>query len=387
MGKGVTMSRWIVGMTLGMGIAMSSAGGLVARADDAPKKDDTKKEAAAETPLADRLKQDADNLQLLNEYMSKSLQEVFALLAENPDKADKKLDEMKSLLDSLMPQANESKQLLTRAKSAVPFYREQVELARTSLDELKAKVSENAEDAVVLRRYVSKLTAEINKLSQSNPDEAEKVLTSGREFLKSIREKVRNESLAKQVEQSDRALVNLQRSIDSAKKIAALVGKDAAALDVEAWVNGSPLTDADLKGKVVLLDFWAVWCGPCIATFPHLREWQEKYSDKGLVIVGLTRYYNFMWDEAAGRAVQANSQQSPADEQKMLEKFAAHHNLGHRFAVQRKEGKLDEYYGVRGIPHVVVIDQQGKVRMIRVGSGDKNAKDIGGLIEELLAKK
>ena len=45
------------------------------------------------------------------------------------------------------------------------------------------------------------------------------------------------------------------------------------------------------------------------------------------------------------------------------------------------------YYGVSGIPHVVVIDQAGKVRMVRVGSGDKNAKDIGDLLEQLLAVK
>ena len=96
-------------------------------------------------------------------------------------------------------------------------------------------------------------------------------------------------------------LIRLGSSIERAKRLAALVGKDATPLEAEAWVNGTPLADADLKGKVVLLDFWAVWCGPCIATFPHLREWQEKYADKGLVIVGLTDYYNFTWDEAAGR--------------------------------------------------------------------------------------
>ena len=70
-------------------------------------------------------------------------------------------------------------------------------------------------------------------------------------------------------------------------------------LAVKNWVNGTQLTDADRKGKVVLLDFWAVWCGPCIATFPHLREWNEKYADKGLVVIGLThKDYGFVWDEA-----------------------------------------------------------------------------------------
>ena len=51
--------------------------------------------------------------------------------------------------------------------------------------------------------------------------------------------------------------------------------------------------DSDvLKAEMpVLVDFWAVWCGPCIATFPHLREWHDKYADKGFEIIGYTSYY------------------------------------------------------------------------------------------------
>ena len=59
--------------------------------------------------------------------------------------------------------------------------------------------------------------------------------------------------------------------------------------------------------------------------------------------------------------------------------------IEHRFGIQG-DNDTSEFYGVTGIPHVVVIDQQGKVRMMRVGSGDKNAQDIGGLLAELLDK-
>jgi thiol-disulfide isomerase/thioredoxin len=82
------------------------------------------------------------------------------------------------------------------------------------------------------------------------------------------------------------------RRVASEQARMALIGQPAFPLETAAWVNGDPLTDADLKGKVVLLDFWAVWCGPCIACFPHLRDWHEKYADRGLVIVGLTKYYS-----------------------------------------------------------------------------------------------
>lgn len=239
-----------------------------------------------------------------------------------------------------------------------------------------------------IRNYVNGELRRIFSLASSDPDAADKELATLKEFLATI--KPDDEEAKKLMQSAMDSFPQFQRSIDNSRKLLTLVGKDAESLEagkIEAWVNGAPLTDADLKGKVVLLDFWAVWCGPCIATFPHLKEWNEKYADKGLVMIGLTNYYNFKWDDDKGRASRSQEKVSAEDEQKMLEKFAEHHELKHRFAVQAKDSTLSEYYAVSGIPHVVVIDQEGKVRMIKVGSGDENAKAIGGLLDELLADK
>ena len=78
-------------------------------------------------------------------------------------------------------------------------------------------------------------------------------------------------------------------------------GKLAPDFEVKT-VDDQTIKLSDFAGKYVLLDFWAVWCGPCIATFPHLIEWDEQYRDKGLVIIGLTNYYEYRWDEQAGQA-------------------------------------------------------------------------------------
>lgn len=73
-----------------------------------------------------------------------------------------------------------------------------------------------------------------------------------------------------------------------ASRIASLVGKPAPELDhVKAWKNSPPVRLADLRGKVVLLDFWGTWCGPCIGAMPELMATYDRYKDKGLVVIAI----------------------------------------------------------------------------------------------------
>jgi thiol-disulfide isomerase/thioredoxin len=177
----------------------------------------------------------------------------------------------------------------------------------------------------------------------------------------------------------DRMLQSLEMEL----KRAELVGQNAMPLQADVFVNGTPITDEELKGKVVLLDFWAVWCGPCIATFPHLREWQEKYGDKGLVIIGVTNYYKYDWDDENKR-IKSDKELTPENEQKAMVRFAEHHNLKHRFMVTPSGSTFSKDYAVSGIPQAVLIDKEGKIRMIKVGSGDANAHALDEMIKELL---
>ncbi len=171
---------------------------------------------------------------------------------------------------------------------------------------------------------------------------------------------------------------------------AALVGKPAPGLSGDFAINGKPTKLADLKGKVVLLDFWAVWCGPCVATFPHLRDWNKEFKDKGLEIVGVTSYYErFKFDKDAGKLQRSTDKLSKDQEQSMLKDFVAHHKLDYLIMPLSRDDwkKLSDEYKVEGIPQAVLIDRKGIVRMVKVGSGEENAKALEAEIKKLIAEK
>jgi thiol-disulfide isomerase/thioredoxin len=252
------------------------------------------------------------------------------------------------------------------------------------LAELLAAAKEHTGDVPLVVAAIDNYSSAAGELSRKNAYTAEKLLASIKEFAAKLETK--DDVIAGRLDNLERMAASLERAITAGKVHADLLGKDALPLTAEAWVNGAPISADELKGKVVLLDFWAVWCGPCIATFPHLREWQEKYADKGLVIIGVTRYYKYGWNDEAKRPERAE-ELSPEDEQAAMIKFALHHQLTHRFMVTPADSKLQAGYGVTGIPQAVLIDRAGKVRLIRVGSGEANARDLDRLLAELIEDK
>jgi thiol-disulfide isomerase/thioredoxin len=143
---------------------------------------------------------------------------------------------------------------------------------------------------------------------------------------------------------------------------ATLVDKLAPRLQAEEWIGSEPLALDKLKGKVVLLDFWATWCKPCIDQFPIMRQWQEKFGPNGLVIIGMTDHSSQTSEEVRA--------------------FVAKWKLPWAVAIDaRSRTQMD--FGVSPIPHTFLIDRLGILRMSHVGGTD--LPSIEPRIEALLA--
>lgn len=139
------------------------------------------------------------------------------------------------------------------------------------------------------------------------------------------------------------------------------------------WIDQSPTKLADLRGHVVLLDFWAPWCGPCRATFPRLQKWHESYKDKGLVILGLTTFEGLV----------EGKQLTHPQELAYLRDFKKKFNLPYGFAVSESRDN-DRNYSVSSIPTTFLIDRRGVVRFISVGSSDLESTALNKMIKRLI---
>ena len=129
-------------------------------------------------------------------------------------------------------------------------------------------------------------------------------------------------------------------------------------------VSGKKHTNASLKGKVVLLDFWATWCGPCKKASPVMQSLHTKYGSKGLVVVGANT-----WEQGDNKGSAARG-------------YAKEHGYSYTFTYGNDN--LAKSLGIEGIPTMILIDKSGKVSYVQVGFDPSLESKLEGLIKPLL---
>ncbi|MDX1762036.1 MAG: TlpA disulfide reductase family protein, partial [Christiangramia sp.] len=165
----------------------------------------------------------------------------------------------------------------------------------------------------------------------------------------------------------EEALANQRRELEKD-----MLNEDAPSFKLKD-LEGNEIALADLKGKTVILDFWATWCGPCKMSFPGMQDAVEKYADNENVEF----LFINTWEQGENREQDVSNF---IDENN----YSFHVLMDELVAEGNRDFTVVSEYGISGIPTKIIIGPEGKIKFRKVGYEGNNAKllqEIGLMIE------
>lgn len=278
-----------------------------------------------------------------------------------------RLAEAESERAAISPQAFNAKEVMAAAAMRLAIaYTQAGQLERALQEQEKAYDAARESGLIPLTWKAARALAELYTALGKGEE--------GRALLLRLREELQRQLLWAEGE----ALQMLTRTIsqiESTLAQLALIGKPAPEITVAKWIEESPVRLADLRGRVVALEFWAAWCPDCRGLIPHLRTWAARYEKEGLKILAVTRYYGFNGREV-GRA-------SKEEEERFLAEFKRLRELPYGTAIDEDQRSFDTYH-VTWVPTIALIDRAGRIRYIF--TWNENPSLCAWMINQLLSE-
>ena len=159
----------------------------------------------------------------------------------------------------------------------------------------------------------------------------------------------------------------LVRTFDSSTEYKSSESAAAPELAPGDWINSEPLKLSDLRGRVVLIDFWTFGCYNCRNTLPYLKNWNARYREKGLTIIGV-------------HSPEFDEEKDVANLRRQISSLGIGYPV-----VTDNDFKTWNAYKVEAWPTVFLLDKQGRIRFMHVGEGAYDETER--LIQQLLAEK
>jgi len=153
-------------------------------------------------------------------------------------------------------------------------------------------------------------------------------------------------------------------SVEYKRSESAAAAPELAAGD---WINTAPLKLDELRGRVVLIEFWTFGCYNCQNTVPFVKRWDERYREKGLTVIGV-------------HSPEFDEERDVAHLRQAVSSLGIHYPV-----VTDNDYKTWTAYKVEAWPTVFLLDKQGRIRWMRVGEGDYDQAER--MIQTLLAEK
>jgi thiol-disulfide isomerase/thioredoxin len=150
------------------------------------------------------------------------------------------------------------------------------------------------------------------------------------------------------------------------QEVHAGIGMKAPDIQNDVWLNGKPATFAELKGKVVMVEFWTFGCYNCRNVEPYVRQWHRKYKEQGFVVIGV-HSPEFSYEKDIEK----------------IKKYLRDHEIDYAVPVDN-DFETWNRYGNRYWPALYLIDKKGVIRSVRIGEG--GYQDTERLIQRLLAE-